>query len=334
VSAVDTAGNEGAQSSPLSAIPRDATPPGQLVGLRVTYEGHQRVDLAWDANAEADLAGYIILADGAEVARTGSLTRSVTGLVNGQTYTLAVRAYDTSQNEGPPASVQARPRDDLPPAAPTGFTLEAHDRRVILRWTPPADADLAGVRVYRDGAHVRNVPVGTNEWTDTSVLNLVAYTYQLKAYDYAGNTGTGPTGSATPVDDAAPAQPVWDYTHGWDGKVELRWRPLADVVTYRILRDGIAIAQGLDANAYYDTTVVNGVTYAYRVQAIDAAGNAGPPSEPVTLGGIAPLSYDENVRELREGPVRMYAENLPWIAAVALIGIILCCIVGTAAFRK
>ncbi len=71
--------------------------------------------LAWDANNEADLAGYRVyvgLASGAYSTSidVGTVTSyTLTGLATGTTYYFAVTAYDTSGNESAPSNEVSKP---------------------------------------------------------------------------------------------------------------------------------------------------------------------------------------------------------------------------------
>jgi len=86
------------------------------------------VDLAWDANSESDLAGYELHYG----TSSGSYTNlkvfgrtatqgSVTGLLEGNTYYFALKAFDSSGNRsGFSNQVSAEIQADEPPAEPLG----------------------------------------------------------------------------------------------------------------------------------------------------------------------------------------------------------------------
>src|SRR5262245_39984918 len=68
-----------------------------------------------------------------------------------------------------------------------------------------------------------------------------------------------------------------------EGKIELAWDAANDpigVVAYRVIRDGIAIAETADLR-YIAPDGTPGVRYVFTVSAIDRAGNVSPPSLPV-----------------------------------------------------
>jgi len=94
----------------------DATPPAAPTGLMAT-PGNTKVDLAWSANAEPDLAGYNLYrsTDNVNFTKINSsllttTTYSNTGLTNGSTYYYKLTAVDTSNNASAySAVVSAKP---------------------------------------------------------------------------------------------------------------------------------------------------------------------------------------------------------------------------------
>src|SRR2546421_9437253 len=62
----------------------------------------QSVTLAWDANRESNLAGYVLHFGTSSLTRTNSInvgnvtSKTITGLVTGITYFFVVTAYNTS----------------------------------------------------------------------------------------------------------------------------------------------------------------------------------------------------------------------------------------------
>ena len=68
--------------------------------------------------------------------------------------------------------------------------------QVGLSWTASTDnVGVVGYRVARNGSVIASVS-GTT-YTDTTVSPSTAYTYQIVAYDAAGNTASGGTLSVT-----------------------------------------------------------------------------------------------------------------------------------------
>jgi hypothetical protein len=83
-------------------------------------------------------------------------------------------------------------RDIAPPAAPAGLAVLPRDGGLEILWSPSAEADLAGYRVYRaapGGAPERIAEVGTSRaaWLDETAERGVVYRYSVAAFDQAGN---------------------------------------------------------------------------------------------------------------------------------------------------
>ncbi|RBY94391.1 hypothetical protein DQ244_03475 [Blastococcus sp. TBT05-19] len=204
--AVDTHGNRSAASAVVTATPTDLTPPAVPTDL-AAVAGENRVLLSWTANAEPDLAGYVVLQDGVEVTTVTGTSHVATGLTNDVEYSFALVAVDTHGNRsGASGPVAATPRD-MAPAAPTGLAATPGDRRAVLEWTPPADPDVVAYRVLAEDGTV--LATATAPATSVAVRDLVnGTTYRLTvvAVDAAGHV-SGPS-AAVSVVPASPPVPV------------------------------------------------------------------------------------------------------------------------------
>lgn len=177
--------------------------------------GAAQVSLAWDANTEANLAGYRVyyklggsgepydgdgLDQGASpvdvpltsLADIQNPRVSLSGLVAG-TYYITCSAYDSDGNESGYAeeiSHTVAAADELPPNVPTDLAaVPLNANQTMLTWSPVVDngdAGMAGYRVFRDGQLV-----GATEETifmDNGLLAATVYTYTIEAYDAEDNT--------------------------------------------------------------------------------------------------------------------------------------------------
>jgi fibronectin type 3 domain-containing protein/subtilisin family serine protease len=180
------------------------------------------------------------------------------------------------------------PVDTTAPAAPTGITVTAGDRQVVLDWANNTEPDLAGYRVYRknpDGSWSSLAMVTASAYTHTGLTNGTTYTYRVTAHDATGNESP-PSGetSATPADRTAPSAPTGLVATAGERQVALDWadNTEADFAGYRVYRknaDGTwSSLATMAASAYTHTGLTNGTTYTYRVTARDATGNESQPS--------------------------------------------------------
>jgi hypothetical protein len=83
-------------------------------------------------------------------------------------------------------------KDVAPPAAPVGVATLVGADAVELSWSPSAEPDLAGYRIYRapEGgtpARVAEVPGGQVTWRDAAPARGGLHLYTVTAYDQAGN---------------------------------------------------------------------------------------------------------------------------------------------------
>ena len=278
VVAVDTSGNASDPSDPATAIPRDAGPPAAPTGLAAT-PGDRQVELTWDAAPEVDVVSYRVWRDGVQVAVVSDPTFTDTGLTNGVPYEYAVMAVDDSGNDSAPSDpVPATPVDLDPPAVPTGLAARPSDGAVTLSWDDPAEYDLDGYRVLRDGVEVAFV--SGSPWTDSGLTNGVEVVYTLVAVDTSGNE-SAPSDPAAATPAEGPAAPTGLVAVAGDGQVSLTWDANAepDLDRYVLLRDGAEIAEPT-GTSYVDTDVVNGTTYVYTLVAVDTVDRSSPESEP------------------------------------------------------
>jgi hypothetical protein len=96
-------------------------------------------------------------------------------------------------------------RDLAPPASPAGLAVLPRESGLEILWSPSAEPDLAGYRVYRaapgaEAQRVAEVPAGRASWLDETVQRGVTYRYAVTAYDQAGNESerTEPAEAALP----------------------------------------------------------------------------------------------------------------------------------------
>lgn len=302
----------------------DRTPPAPpLLDLPDNRPG--AAGLSWQGKGESDLAGFHIYRREVLKGEVGdrqlrlSDEKRLTAkpiaadvsqyedreLLAGQVYQYAISALDRSGNESaksPP--VLARPRDTMPPARPQGLAARALDNgRVVLSWTPNADADLYAYRLYLaagDGTPqfqnelpIREPKPGT---TVTHEVNLdvnseATYRYALTAVDAGENESPmSETVSVRLPDHVPPAAPIMRAIQAESGALALGWVPSAsrDVAAYLIWRgespedmkrlNDKPIAA--DALEYRDGKAPPGSMLYYAVSAVDQAGNESARSEP------------------------------------------------------
>lgn len=282
VRAYDTSGN---LSNPASVTvttppPPDTTQPLAPVGLTATATGPTSVQLAWQANTESDLSGYKVYRDGVVVADVPPTATSWTDTTvqPGTQYTYTLKAYDASGNFSDPSvpAIVTTPADTTPPAAPTGLTAsQVNYNSVTLTWAANTEPDLAGYKVYRNGMLVAQV-TGTN-WQDSGVSPQTTYTYEVRAYDQAGNLSS-PASIAVTTPAAPPDPPRAELTAVTNTSITITWTPPAqNIQGYRIYKDGQLVdTVPPDQTTYTLAGLEGGRAYEVWVTSYNDAGESAP----------------------------------------------------------
>ncbi|MFN3219451.1 MAG: fibronectin type III domain-containing protein [Acidimicrobiales bacterium] len=195
-----------------------------------------------------------------------------------------------------------------------------------LRADDGAVVYLNGIELVRDnvgpGPVTGSTPAASYRWTvaDESALRsfdlpvgaLVAGTNVLAISVHNGSGSTDLSFAATlETEDAAapdtqpPSAPgTPSVVAADDTSVSLTWAPATDDVAvdrYEIRREGATVGTSF-TTGFVETGLMPETTYTYRVRAIDASGNVGPLSDPVTVN-TAPAVVE---------PALLIAETADW----------------------
>ena len=182
----------GPQTSSVSATP--LTVPNVPTGI-TAVAGNGQVALNWTApslNGGGAIDYYIVYQDGVDVAHVTSISTTITGLTNGQSYSFKVAAHNSAGNSTQTSSVSATPL--TVPDVPTGLTATVGNGNASLSWTAPSSNGGAAIDyyiVYQDGVDVAHVT--SISTTITGLTNGQSYSFKVAAHNSAG---TGPQTSA------------------------------------------------------------------------------------------------------------------------------------------
>ncbi len=177
--------------------------------------------------------------------------------------------------------------------APAGITTLGGTSPTVhpsLTWTAATDtggSNLAGYRVYRDGAQITQTTAVS--FTDASLAIDGTYAYVVRAIDGAGNLGPPSPARTIQVDQTPPPAPTMNVPVSPTRTVTFSWNAPDDgasgsgIAGYRIYRNGAPLSASPVLPAFTDGTVSLEGTWAYTVAAIDAAGNVGPQSAPISI---------------------------------------------------
>jgi len=311
ITAVDEVPNEGEPSDNQSNIPTDEVPPEKVVNLQITVDPEgEKLSLTWNASSAPDVQGYRIYRSTTSGFVPDALTNIAnvttnyytdTGLTDGITYYYRVRAYDEVPNLGTASDEKSgTPQDTVAPSKVIGVSIAviSTGNQLNITWTASTASDLAGYAIYRSTTsgfipspsnNIANVTV--NYYLDTGLTDDITYYYRIKAFDEVPNMGTASDQASGTPHDSVPPEAVTglSITNLRIGNtLKLTWNPssASDIDHYNIYR---SISSGFvpspsnliastNLTEYNDTGLTDGITYYYRVIALDEVPNEGNPS--------------------------------------------------------
>jgi len=299
LTALDTAGNESAWSSQVSAIPENFNPPDPPAGVAALANSSEgTVIITWRPSSAGDFLRYRVYGDTTanpaivldSTAAALDTTVTLAGLLLDKPYYFRVTAADTVGNESASdGEVSAVPLNLYAPAPPEGLAVAAEGGSVTLTWRQNSEGDFLRYRVYGDTTASPTTLLDSTETISdtTKILQVDAdgstYTFHLTAVDAAFNeSGPSAAASITPEDITPPATPQILAAEGGPGSVILTWdqSPEPDVQRYRVY--GGLTAETLDlmdstASRADTTATITGLTkwteYAFKVAAVDYSMN-------------------------------------------------------------
>ena len=205
-----------------------------------------------------------------------------------------MRAYNATGDSDYSNTASAEtPAPPTPPAAPTGLTATAvSSSQINLTWTDSDDTEQ-GFKIERctgagcsDFAQIATVGANVTSYSNTGLTASTSYSYRVRAYNAAGDSGYSNT--ATAVTQAAPALPAAPSnlaaTAVSKSQINLTWTDNATNETgFHIERckgstctNFAQIATvGANVTSYSNTGLTANTTYRYRVCAYNASGKSG-----------------------------------------------------------
>jgi len=272
-------------------------------GNFTAVSGNGSVTLSWTASTGAvSYNVYRGMAPGGESATpiaTGvtALTYTDNAVTNGTTYYYTAVAANSAALSG-----QSNEAGAVPFAPPSNLVATPSNAKVTLSWN--ADAGATSYNVYRgtasgsEGASPLANPTSA-AYTDNTAVNGTTYYYTVAAVSKYSLSGNSNEAGATPL--APPAVPTNVVAQPGNSQVMLSWSSSNGAASYNVYRGVTAggesptpLATGLTGTGYTDNAVTNGITYYYKMAAVNPVFISGlsneasttpipPPSAPTNL---------------------------------------------------
>ncbi|ROS31032.1 fibronectin type III domain-containing protein [Cellulomonas sp. PhB150] len=273
--------------SPASQPARpDAVP--DAPGTPTVEFGDGRLDVSWNVpdSQGSPVTSYTVeLTGGTTTTVTEVSTRhTFTGLSNGTSYTVRVRAH----NDAPDPSGWSPSASETPAGVPEAPEVKADPtdtkagRILEVTWSEPkSNGDRIGsyeVTVDGPGGTTATVSAGTRSYTFNDAETGKPYTVSVRAKNKAG---WGSRGSVTASTFGLPGTPggVAASAPVGDGSITVSWNPATDngspITAYEIkLPDGSPQSVGGSRTSATFTGLTGGTDYTYQVRSVNAAGSS------------------------------------------------------------
>ncbi|MDP8218347.1 MAG: Ig-like domain repeat protein, partial [Candidatus Theseobacter exili] len=166
--------------------------------------------------------------------------------------------------------------------------------QISLSWDNSHDnIKVAGYRIYRNSAIISSID--KNTYLDSSATDSTEYSYNITAYDTAGNeSGRSETiiiSTPEPPDTKPPSAPKRSSgTHLSPTHIRLTWSPSTDntgVTKYKIYRNNSLAGSSL-TTSFSDSNLKPSSSYIYSISASDEAGNESKKSVPIVIATPEP----------------------------------------------
>lgn len=193
--AFDMAGNysENSNTSSVTLVPSNDTEPPTAPGNLSATQNNDYVELNWSASTDnEEVVGYKVYRGEDELGITTKLNYTDGDIIEGETYTYTVYAYDAAENVSAVSNTATLTVDNIKGEtgrAPKNLnaTLIADGTKILLKWSPSGDEDVAGYMVYRNNS----LRTSTTEHTyiDEDIVSNTSYTYYVTCYNSSNEEG-------------------------------------------------------------------------------------------------------------------------------------------------
>jgi subtilisin family serine protease len=213
VLAYNSGGASGYSNTASATTQAAPSPPAAPSNLTATAASASQINLSWTDNANNEDGFRIERCQGSgctnfsQIAEVGANVTSYsnTGLSASTTYVYRVRSYNAggNSNYSNTASATTQAAGSVP-AAPSNLSASsASNSQINLSWTDNANNE-SGFRIERcqgfgcsNFAQIAEVGAGVTSYSNTGLNRITFYSYRVRAFNSAGNSGYSNTANAS-----------------------------------------------------------------------------------------------------------------------------------------
>jgi hypothetical protein len=219
---------------------------------------------------------------------------TISGLTNGTSYTIYLKAVNANGDSSASSSVTVTP--STTPSAPTSLSATAGDEQATINFTPGSNGGSAitNYKYSTDGTNYTALSPtdSSSPVTISGLTNGTSYTIYLKAVNANGDSAASSSVTVTP--SSTPSAPTSLSATAGDGQATISFTPGSDggsaISNYKYSTDGTtytALSPTDNSSPVTITGLTNGTSYTIYLKAVNANGDSSASSS-VTVTPVAP----------------------------------------------
>lgn len=213
---------------------------------------------------------------------------NITGLTNGTTYTVRLRAVNSIGSSDGSSSSSARPV--AIPVAPTITGLSSGNQQLTVSFSAPQGTDANASFEYSLNGSTWFSAGSSSPYTITGLTNDTSYTVYVRTVTTAGDRSSSSSGSAQtprPPTPAAPTLSFYSQSASERSYARLSWTAVTYAYNYDIYANGSLFATVGSGTTAYDVPVGENSAYNFYVRARNTGGTSGTSNFKYMTTGIA-----------------------------------------------
>ena len=301
----DSSGTQTVSNSSVVFRSADTTVPNAPTSLSATAgDGQATISFTPGSNGGSAITNYKYSLDGTNFLDfSPSITSSpvtISGLTNGTSYTVYLKAVNARGDSSASTSVSVTP--STAPSAPTSLSATAGDGQATISFTPGSNGGSAitNYKYSLDGTtYTALSPIDSSSpITISGLTNGTSYTVYLKAVNARGDSSASTSVSVTP--STAPSAPTSLTATAGDGQTTISFTAGSDggsaITNYKYSLDGTnytALSPTDSSSPVTISGLTNGTSYTVYLKAVNANGDSSASSS-VSLTPLAPPVENSN----------------------------------------